>query len=1090
MRHRSVPRHFSPIGISPIGIAIGFLLAACSGSSSGSSGDGFQLTRISLLEDAIWKVNQEIVFTFSDDLDFSTVSSNTISIQTTSGTPATGTFFLRGTNQVVFQPACPTLADLSDTGLVAGGTPYVIRVLGRSSGAANTVRSSGGTPLEVTQVRNFTTDDFGVEFIDTQGGPPEPVVRSFGSALENATYLEVGGNPDPDSRVYFERDGSNLVLSNPTFLAPLNLYAGDPGCESAARNAAKVAFVIEFNQPLHPAATNISTTRMRLEFLDGVTWRPLDTEVTLVANCTQSGGARVRLEPVGALPRNTQVRAVVLVGLEDLVREPTNATNATFAILPGTSNDPGTANPNFPGLNPQSALSDEFAESFEFGGTSPLAFQDTGVLSDAPSAAWGGGRLTAAFSFEGGGGPGGAFDWLVLNGDSIVVDTDDGAIVADDGVTVQLIDDGVVNVRHFTIEQGGEVRVQGSQPLRINATGSPSRAAVIINGTLDVSGFDAKDVSQLNTGDVVELGAAGGPGGGRGGHANEVVTNSTSRGGSGQGPLVSPFGGGQGGESGFAPLSMGKDARRPGGGAGGRFALDQGAGLSAQEGLPGSGLASGALPPNIKPPSGGQAATGPFVDGLLPQNDFFGTMALGLPGNVTELVHGELTSLWGGYGGGGGGNADPANVFPTPNWTPSSDEKGGAGGGGGGGLLIRALGPIQFGASGLIRCNGGLGAIGENVLAQDHVGGNGGSGSGGHVVLETASYIDFTEANTNTAIIAVGGEPREGTPTSAGDVSFGGRGGPGVIQLHVPGPLRPPSTSSAASGIVLSASAGTDVDAVTTPRANVMVPAFASLSQARSEWISIGSSDRLPGGALSQLQFFFQGINTVAGADEGKILVSDEDGDLDADEVQPLAPLLDEDLEGNQDVHVLADRLTLRIDGATGRFPGANDIYLRNPALLAQFVLRLSVRLSVPAVFQDFVVASACYDGAELLDVTVSDEAGDLQDFINANTAPGTTIHYELIPRFFRVVTGGVEGSLPSTAFVRIRFQAAADDGSGSPDEANPLVDWTGDISQFNALLPGELQFFRFDVEFDLGAPVSADTQPISLDFLRIPFVF
>jgi len=234
-------------------------------------------------------------------------------------------------------------------------------------------------------------------------------------------------------------------------------------------------------------------------------------------------------------------------------------------------------------------------------------------------------------------------------------------------------------------------------------------------------------------------------------------------------------------------------------------------------------------------------------------------------------------------------------------------------------------------------------------------------------------------------------------------------------------------------------------------------------------------------------------LETAAGADQGKVLVSGE-------QVQPLAPLLDEDLEGNANVTVLADRLTLSVTGASlAPFSGttggvSNDLYLRTPSLLEQFVLRLSVG----ATQQDFVVASATYSeglaapGDERLNLTVADEGSDLQDFINANTAAGT-VHYQLVPRFFRILTGGVENALPSTAFVRLRFQATQDDGTGSPDENNLLVDWTGDISQFNSLLPGQLQFFRFEVEFELaanGGSVSSDTQPVTLDFLKIPFVF
>jgi hypothetical protein len=147
-----------------------------------------------------------------------------------------------------------------------------------------------------------------------------------------------------------------------------------------------------------------------------------------------------------------------------------------------------------------------------------------------------------------------------------------------------------------------------------------------------------------------------------------------------------------------------------------------------------------------------------------------------------------------------------------------------------------------------------------------------------------------------------------------------------------------------------------------------------------------------------------------------------------------------------------------------------------------------------PENFEDFDIASAVYDegtsapGDEKLRVTVTTERGRLTDF-----NPGGTIGLGLMPRFFKVVTRGLDNALPTTAFVKIRFQAAADNGAGQPDEANPLVDWTSNIGLFNNLAPGELQFFRYEVEFELDAQdegVSADTEPVKLDFLKIPFVF
>ncbi len=389
------------------------------------------------------------------------------------------------------------------------------------------------------------------------------------------------------------------------------------------------------------------------------------------------------------------------------------------------------------------------------------------------------------------GGPGGDFDWVVAAGQTFFFDTNATSIPGGPGgvpTTVQDSVGGRVQVRNLVIEEGGELRAQGPYPVRICATGT-----VEIRGTLDVSGFNAKSVFTLNTGNQMEIGASGGPGGGQGGDANTVTSGSTPCGGSGRSPGEA-LRGGMGGESGYAPANLGKDARRPGGGGGGRFAADQGS-LAAGPGSSGHPLSTGAKS-GLMPAAGGAAGIGPFVDGD-PSNDFFGVEPiLRANGELSGFVRGELASLWAGYGGGAGGNAIPASSFPNPNWTFGSDEKGGAGGGGGGALQIRALGKIVFGPQGTIRANGGAGATGENTLFLDHIGGSGGSGSGGHVVLESASGIDFTDGDPLVApvrnwIESLGGPKIVGTTGASGcanacQYSNGGRGGPGVIQLHVP----------------------------------------------------------------------------------------------------------------------------------------------------------------------------------------------------------------------------------------------------------------------------------------------------------------
>jgi len=256
---------------------------------------------------------------------------------------------------------------------------------------------------------------------------------------------------------------------------------------------------------------------------------------------------------------------VVLAGFQDIVGEASSLAQVNFAIAP---TEPVEFQPPLDG----SAKSDAFHETYDFSGDSPQSFEDTQAVFETPVAAWGKeGKLTAGFSFDGDGGPNGDFDWVVRTGDLFFFDTTNTSITGGPGgipTTTQVAANGVVNVRNLTIEADGEIRVQGPNPMRINATGE-----IRIDGRLDISGFAAKDVATLNTGNQVEIGGAGCAGGGKGGNANDNITGPTPRGGNGFGPFRQAGLGGQGGEMGFNPQQS-KDARRPGGGGGGRFAKD------------------------------------------------------------------------------------------------------------------------------------------------------------------------------------------------------------------------------------------------------------------------------------------------------------------------------------------------------------------------------------------------------------------------------------------------------------------------------------------------------------------------------------
>lgn len=1098
-------KKFLPSGSCLLALA---LIASCGGGGGGGSNglsSSFQLNSLSVQNGSVWPINREIVLTFTDPVDFSTVSANTINLRSANDVPATGIFTLRDPRTVVFQPTCPRLDDLSDAGLQPGGVTYVLRILG-SNTSPNTVRSQSGVPLGVQQTRTFTTpasSQSQVAFQDTRPGPPVPVVRSAGSTDPNATYLEIGG--DPDNRVYFELDSNQqLGLSTPGFLVPLNLYSD---------RESRVAVLVAFNQPISPSANNLSDTRLRLEYRDSTgAWIPIQTRVSLQANCTETGSS-VRLEPIGVLPSSSEFRAVVLPGFQDLVGETNLQAADSFARAP-------TRAVLFPSLDPPNEtdpkLSDAVIETFDFGGDSPLSFQDSTALFSSPVADWGGGELSAAFSFDGTGGPNGDFDWVVHTGEVFFFDTSNTPIVGGpNGVPTTTINavNGILDLRNLVIEAGGEIRVQGPNRMLINATGD-----VIIRGRLDISGFGAKNVSTLNTGNQVEIGGAGTAGGGKGGNANENITGPSPRGGRGSGPFRQANLGGEGGEMGVNSNRDCKNCRRPGGGGGGRFAKDwigtntvaNAFTLIATAGFPGN--SGGTNPANgargaisrIVPAPGGEPGQGPFVDSS-DENDFFGIKPVVDAGQTVGLIRGELSKLWAGYGGGGGGNAGV--VYPNPNWNFNSDEKGGGGGGGAGALHIKALGKIVFGASGLILSTGGRGATGENTNFLDHVGGTGGGGSGGHVILESATAVDFTDGGTNLAagtqdfVLSAGPTRNIGTTNYVDNcciqMSNGGAGSGGVVQIHVPKPTVAPSDSIVSSDIVvptLALSTSNPIDEVTSPPAYVLIPTFGARSTARSKWISIGGADKRPSGPDGLVRFLFDGIETT-GTEAGKIRTS-------GSTVTALTPLLvDLDLANSSTADLLPDGVTLELTGAAlttiraGSTAGiSNDLYLRTPALLEGCSVRMFIA-GAPANFEDFPIVRAIYDesvsGDEALRVTVTTERGPLTGF-NPGGLAGVTA-FQLQPRFFQVITNGVNDSLPTSAFVRIRFQAARDNGAGGPDEDSPLVDWTSDISEFNGAGAGALQFFRYEVEFDLDANdqgVSRDTQPVSLDFLKIPFVF
>jgi len=573
---------------------------------------------------------------------------------------------------------------------------------------------------------------------------------------------------------------------------------------------------------------------------------------------------------------------------------------------------------------------------------------------------------------------------------------------------------------------------------------------------------------------------------------------------------------------------------------------DQGInGLDAERGYNGSPLATGALTTAI-PPQGGAKGPRPFFDGD-PANDFWGTMRTQggqlIRGELLDPWAGA------GGGGGGDAivsNSFPTTPF---NPFGDEKGAGGGGGGGSLTILALGqikFGPrgrvLANGGTG----GGGENSGGGNIT---HIGGGSGGGSGGHIILQSATKIDMSAWITTTGInlpagglYAVGGQggagrdnlggaQPNGVPTQpqfdalpsnsyphtsspcgvvSGQAGYtfsnqvgnadpatviacaGGDGGPGIIQLHTPSlsdiltpttagetvykTIRPPPVGSTP------ATGAPNFLVINGPPTawDQMLPIFGRNSQAISKWVALGGAAVTADDGIDApdpIHFDFEGTDS---AGTGSIVTT---GSGDDASVAELPPIFSGVLSASPTVppFIAGDFRTLVVDGSAL----SDDIYLRNPALLRRFVLRLT--FGAPT---DFEIASATYDTAtDQLRMTVSGSGMPLAGFL-----PGTAI--ELRPRFFRVITEGTDNSLPDSSDILVEFQATTPNAQDDPDlSPGALSAWVKDISLLDPNSSGhpDYRFFRFRITFDISAqgdPLTFSTPIPSLDFIRIPFRF
>jgi hypothetical protein len=511
-------------------------------------------------------------------------------------------------------------------------------------------------------------------------------------------------------------------------------------------------------------------------------------------------------------------------------------------------------------------------------------------------------------------------------------------------------------------------------------------------------------------------------------------------------------------------------------------------------------------------PDPGPSGASIFSDDGDYMNDFWGRR-LNDDGTITV---GELLTPWAGSGGGASGDSQTitrtsvngrmlsvAELFPASPFPPSGGyyRKGAPGGGGGGQLQIMAIGPITIGNSGKIDCNGGIGHGGESVLyTYGQISGSGG-GSGGHLVLHSATKIDLSQIYIGVAstpadlgnlsekriATAVGGRrgwcnsighkiPGTNTYDGNGDLMLGrgGAGGNGVIQFHVPDPadgyawptlardgIRSYIHNFDLNGPVMTSRLEEILYLFAAPRPYALLAFFSSGSQFQSTWIDTGYAGMRLDPSGNSYPKFQNNLLEFDGTDGSGFV------DVTSEKVVQLPNVA-------TGTHTQASfgATTLTITDAASVFSG-QEHFLRHPAALVGYSV-----LPNQVVENDFEIVDATYLGGTLTLITDVDDGS-----MSAATSP--TEDWAIRPRFFSLTTQGAVDSLPSSTSVRVQFQGTDDPSDSSSFIPSP-TGWGSDLSALEGL-----QFIRYRVTFDIDATDSGVSQASpkpEMSYIKLPF--
>lgn len=527
-------------------------------------------------------------------------------------------------------------------------------------------------------------------------------------------------------------------------------------------------------------------------------------------------------------------------------------------------------------------------------------------------------------------------------------------------------------------------------------------------------------------------------------------------------------------------------------------------------------------------PDGGSAGPSVFsndLTGLNTLNDFWGSRNM----DDGSVEVGELLAPWAGSGGGGSGdsmlietydadgdgNQDPViTLYPVVPFQKSANNsapgwdtyrKGAGGGGGGGQLQIMSIGMITLGTSSKILANGGIGFSGESLIYSDNGISGSGGGSGGHLILHSATGLDVSAINVGVAsnegqvvnltaadnIQAFGGRRGWSGPnywTSGGDdgnatfaLGRGGAGANGVIQIHVPDPTTDiiwhPNSEAGITEYIDNSPSGIPTDRAeemlglyTAPQAYSLIPFFSSSSMVVSEWIDTGLAElRLDQPAdypkFGEALGSFGGINTA----NGLVLKQGPNN------VRPL-----DDVATGATGSVTFTAYGLTIPDASTLFAAK---FLRLPNLLLGYDV-----LPNASGTASFEIVDATYDaGSDVMVITTATSDSPMTFALDS----GNPV-WSVKEKFFRVDTTGQKNSLPSSASITFEFQGADElaPGTGIPGAAFDVggETWLTDLTDLDGA-----RFIRYRVTFeaDAGGDGVDLTSPLPvIDYVKLPFVW